>query len=274
MLQTLREIIKYEDAAGHGAAAFNVFGYEDAAAVISAAEQERRSVILMANKDAINHMPPEILGPLLINLAQRSSTPVGVHLDHATDLSVIRAAIDAGFTSVMFDGSQLSFEENAELTKQVVAIAEKKGVSVEAEIGAVGYSDPAISFQSAYTEPEDARAFVDATHVDALAVAVGTVHRMLRQTACLQFDRLLRIRGAVAVPLVIHGSSGVADGDLTKLVAYGAKKINLGTTLRLAFGQELRRQFDEDPAAYDRIKLFPRCMAAVQEKALEKIRLI
>ena len=274
MLSTLAYALQMAERGGRGLAAFNVFGYEDAAAVVHAAEKQARPVALMANKDAVAHMGIPVLACILRHVAQEAEVPVCVHLDHATELGTIQEAIAHGFTSVMFDGSQLTFEKNAELTCKVLDMAGPAGVSVEAEIGAVGYSDPSLVFKPRYTEPEEAEAFYRAAPVDALAVAVGTVHRMVAQEAALQFQRLKAIHTLVKVPLVIHGATGVPDQDLGKLVRCGAGKINLGTTLRLAFGRELRRQILDNPEEYDRIKLFGPCMEAVEEKAAQKLRLI
>ena len=274
MLYNLKDIIQIGSEKGYAIAAFNIFGYEDAVAVVEAAEELDRPVILMANRDAIEHMSVDIISDIMIKLAKKAQVPVCVHLDHAIHVEAIKDAIDAGFTSVMFDGSQLPFEENVAITKEVVAMAHAKNISVEAEIGAVGYSDPKIDFSPMYTEPEQAKEFAELTEVDALAVAVGTVHRMVTQNACLQFDRLKKIKEMVSTPLVIHGSTGVADEDLVKLVKCGVRKINLGTTLRLAFGNTLREQFKQDPKEFDRIKLFKKCMVVVKETAKEKIELL
>ncbi len=274
MLYNLKDIIRLVDEENRGIAAFNVFGYEDSQAVIDAAEEIGRPVILMANKDAVNHMGVEMIGEIMRHVGLGSKVPVAVHLDHATDLEIIGRAVACGYTSVMFDGSQLPFEENVEMTKKVARMAHEKDVSVEAEIGAVGYSDPAIKFNARFTEPQEAKRFADLTGVDALAVAIGTVHRMEMQKAELQFERLREIARQVDIPLVIHGSTGVTDEDLTKLVACGARKINIGTALRMEFGQTLRRQFEEDPKAFDRIKLFGPCMEAVKEKAVQKMQLL
>lgn len=274
MLNNLKEVIELAAHENSGLAAFNVFGYEDAKAVVLAAEALHRPVALMANKDAISHMGTRMIGMIMGEVADKAKVPVCVHLDHATELDVIAEAVDSGFTSVMFDGSQLSFEENVRITRQVAAMAHPVNISVEAEIGAVGYSDKTIAFHARYTEPDEAEAFYNATEVDALAVAVGTVHRMEEQGVQLQFERLRQIAELVHVPLVIHGSTGVADKDLTRLVQNGARKINLGTTLRMTFGNVLRQQFAEDPYVFDRIHLYKRCMDAVQEKAEEKIALL
>lgn len=274
MLDTLRHIIQIGEEQGHGTAAFNVFGYEDARAVINAAEALDRPVILMTNKPALAHMPVHLLGGMLIQMAREASVPVGIHLDHADDLEVIEAALQTGYSSVMIDASQLPFEENISRTKYVVEMARDFGAGTEAEIGAVGYSDAPDTYHARYTQPEEAQEFAGRTGVDALAVAVGTVHRMQTQTARLQFSLLERIHKAVNTPLVIHGSSGISDADLKKLVLCGVRKVNLGTTLRMAFGQELRRQIEADEKLFDRIVMFQSCMTQVEKKARQKIELL
>lgn len=275
MLATLKEILQEMDQRGKAVAAFNVYGYEDAKAVVLAAEALKCPVVLMANRVAVSHMNVRLMGVIMNEAAKAVSVSVGVHLDHAVDNRTIEEAICSGFyTSVMFDGSQLPYEKNVEITSKVVSLAHENGISVEAEIGSVGYSDPSVQAASRYTEPDEAKKFAKATQTDCLAVAVGTVHRMEYQGAVLQFDRLKEIRKAADVPLVIHGSTGVSDEDLCRLVDCGARKINIGTALRMGFGKQLRSQMEENPAAFDRITLFARCMQAVQAKAEEKIRLI
>lgn len=274
MLCTLQEVLQIALEKNQGLAAFNVYGFEDAYPVVKAAEERQAPVVLMTNKAAVDHMGVGILAALLLRIARDSSTHVCVHLDHGTDVPVIREAIEEGYTSVMFDGSQLPFDQNVAITKEVVCMAHARGISVEAEIGAVGFSDPSIEFVARYSNADEAKLFQEHTGIDALAVAVGTVHRMEEQGVALRFDLLREISHTVPVPLVIHGASGVTDGDLVRLIESGARKINLGTVLRIAFGTVLRSQFSQHPKEYDRIKLFPACMQAVYEKALQKITLL
>lgn len=271
MLCGLKEILALTQKGRSAVAAFNVYGFEDAHGVVQAASRLGRPVILMANRDAVGHMGADLICHILRREAQAATVPVCVHLDHAMEPAEIRQGIAAGFSSVMMDASARPYEENVALTRSVAEVAHPL-VGVEGEIGQVGYSD--LGTPSTFTAPEEAARFAADTGVDALAVAVGTVHRMQSQEACLQFELLEAIAQAVEVPLVIHGASGVADEDLRRLVAGGAQKINLGTALRMAFGHTLRRQLEEDPAAFDRIKLFPKCMKAVEETAAEKIKLV
>jgi len=270
MLVTLKEILQSERAC----AAFNVYGYEDSISIIRAAEAKNRPVILMTNTDAIRFIPIEAVGALLISLAKAAKVPVCVHLDHSKSIDDIKKAIDTGYTSVMYDGSQLDFDENVKNTLTVVKMAHERGVSVEAEIGSVGYSDPAVVAKAEYTNPDEAVLFAQKTGVDALAVSVGTVHRMKTKEAKLDFELLKTIRAMVSTPLVIHGSSGVALDDMKKLVEYGINKINIGTSLRLAFGNTLRKTINDNPAEFDRLKMFVNSMSAVEETVKEYLDIV
>lgn len=272
MIVSLKDI--FNDYPNKCVAAFNVHGYEDARAVIDAAESLGDPVILMTNKAAVAYMTIPVLASLLLEMADKATVPVCIHLDHATELDSIRKAVECGYTSVMFDGSQLPYEQNVELTGRVCDIAHPHDVSVEAEIGSVGYTDPAIAAQTVYTEPWEAERFHADTGADALAVSVGTVHRQVVQDAKLQFERLDAIRAATKVPLVIHGSSSVRDNELTMLARHGVKKINLGTCLRLCFGRELRRVLEEDSKIFDRLEMFRKVLPAVEEEARKKMLLL
>jgi fructose-bisphosphate aldolase class II len=156
----------------------------------------------------------------------------------------------------------------------VVKLAHACGVSVEAEIGSVGYTDAKMRAKAIYTDPSEAKIFAEQTGVDALAVAVGTLHRMQSQGANIQFDRLAAIREVVAVPLVIHGSTGVTDDDLARLAGYGVGKVNIGTALRMTFGRTIRQVMSDNPQEFDRIKMFKKPMQAVEAQAKNKFRIL
>lgn len=273
MLANMNQIFDFWGSKG-AVAGFNVFGYEDAVAVVRAAERLNAPVMLMTNRDCVRHMPLRFLAPLLLTVAKESKVPVAVHLDHSASVDTAITAIELGFNSVMFDGSQLPVEENIRETARLIEFAHSRNVSVEAEIGSVGYDDGAIQAVARLTTPEDVSTFMAGAPVDALAVAVGTVHRMVTQTANIDFDLLSKLSEKTDVPLVIHGSSGVPDDQLRKLALAGAKKINIGTNLRLAFGNTLRSQMEADPKVFDRLVLFKGCMQAVEEAALHKMELL
>jgi fructose-bisphosphate aldolase class II len=274
MLTDLTTVLEYGEKHNCAIAGFNVFGYEDARAVVKAAEHLEMPVILMANKVAVAHMPVRILGGIMTGVAQTVGVPVCVHLDHSDSLENIVKGIDAGFTSVMLDASRKSYDENAAMTKAVVQAAHEVGVSVESEIGSVGYSDSEDGVQTQYTDPETAKWFAEETGVDALAISIGNIHRMTTQTVHLQFDRLEKIRQLVHVPLVLHGSSGIPDDEIIRAVHSGIRKVNIGTALRMVFGTALREEMQKQPDEFDRIRLFGPCMQKVQAKAEEKMLLM
>jgi fructose-bisphosphate aldolase class II len=184
-------------------------------------------------------------------------------------------AIRAGYSSVMFDGSTLPIEENIEITKKLAEIAHQFEITIEGEIGSVGYNEPNHKVESIYTTPEEAKRFVDETGIDAVAVAIGTFHRMQAQGADIQYDRLKEIEELVDTPLVLHGSTGVHDEDLKKLsTEHRIAKVNIGTALRMAFGNTLRDEYNANPEEFDRIKMFKKPMQELKKVAMEKMMLL
>lgn len=274
MLVNMKEMVAKAADSNQAIPGFNVFGYEDAAMVIKVAEEIGAPVILMTNKDAVEHMDVKFYGALFGKMAEEAKVPVCVHLDHAKNLDIIERAIEGGYTSVMYDGSQLPFEENIENTKKAVEMAKAKDVSVEAEIGSVGYSDPNIQAKAVYTEPAEAKEFAEKTGVDALAVAVGTLHRMVVQNAEVQYDLLDEIEKVTNVPLVIHGSTGLKNEDLEKLAKTSVAKVNIGTALRMVFGNTMREEMNSNPEEFDRLKFFKKPMANIAEVIREKYALL
>lgn len=274
MLATLHNVLKRTKEEKYAVPAFNIYGYEDAKACIDAAETLKAPVILATNKVAIDHIPISVFGSMLVAMANEATVPVVVHLDHGADYEKIAQAIKAGYSSVMFDGSQLSLEENIAITKEVVQLAHAFGVSVEAEIGSVAYRDKYHHIKTKYTDPNEAYFFVKETGVDALAVSVGSLHRMETQDAEIKFDLIKEIEAVVDIPLVMHGASGIADEDLKKIAQTNFGKVNIGTALRKAFGHSLRKQIEQNPDVYDRMEFYPDAMDAVKQAAMHKIHLL
>ena len=269
MNSMLREAVKTKRIV----AAFNVFGYEDAKAVIDAATECNAPVILMTNRDAVEYIDVKYYAKLYGEMARDAQVPVCIHLDHAKNFNLIVKAMMVGYTSVMYDGSQLPIKENIKNTKEIVKIAKTLGISVEGEIGSVAYSDKQ-DIKSIYTEPEEAEYFAKETGVDALAVAIGTVHRMQKQEANIQYDRLEKIINLINTPIVIHGSTGVKDEDLIKLRGYNVGKVNIGTALRMAFFKSLKQEMELYPEVFDRTKLFKKPMEEVKKVAMDKMKLL
>lgn len=249
---------------------FNIFGYEDAIAVIEAAEEKQAPVLLMVNRAMADFMPPELCGPMLSGLAERSSARIAVHLDHAWDLSVLERALEGGFSSVMFDGSKKPLEENIKLTARAREIADRYGASLEGEVGTVPYSDLGETDVD-MTDAAEAGKFVEETGVDVLAVSVGNIHRLTVPTARIDFSRLREIEEVTSVPLVIHGVSGVPESEIRKLLPTGVVKFNIGTRLRMAFGKRLQNEFEKNPGQFDRLQLMQNVIPAVKNAAMESL---
>ncbi|GGM47288.1 fructose-bisphosphate aldolase [Longimycelium tulufanense] len=245
------EIVDAAARAGRGVGAFNVIQLEHAEALVAGAERAGAPVILQISHNCVRyHGALEPIGLATLAVARRSSVPVAVHLDHAEDAGLAHEAVELGFTSVMFDASKLEYGENVRATTEVVVHCHSRGVYVEAELGEVGGKD-GVHAPGARTDPERARSFVAATGVDALAVAVGSSHAMVTKNAALDFDLIGRLREAVPVPLVLHGSSGVPEADLTRAVAAGMTKVNIATSLNQAFTGAVRGYLDQYPDVVD-----------------------
>ncbi|KQS56975.1 fructose-bisphosphate aldolase [Geodermatophilus sp. Leaf369] len=236
---------------GRGLGAFNVVHLEQARAYESAAREAGVGVVLQLSENAVAHhggLTAYAAGVLA--LARGSDVPVAVHLDHAEDVDLVSAAVDLGFSSVMYDGSRLPYEQNLAATAGVVRACRSAGVDVEAELGEVGGKDGA-HHPTARTDPAEAAAFVAATGVDLLAVAVGSSHAMTDRDARLDVELVARLAAAVPVPLVLHGSSGVSDAGLVAAVAAGIVKVNVATHLNRVFTAEVRRVLAAEPTLVD-----------------------
>ena len=256
--------------------AFNANNLEQIQGIVEGAEEEKAPIILQASQGAINYAGLELISAMVITAAKKATIPISLHLDHGTDFNQNVMCLRAGFTSLMFDGSLLPFEQNVEITKKIVEIAHPVGVSVEAELGKVGGSEEALTkeeVESFMTNPEQAEKFVKLTEIDALAVSVGSVHRMKVQAAMLDIDRIARIRSLTSIPLVLHGSSGVTNESITKAINAGVCKINVATALNMAFMRSMSIALKETPDEIDPRKILRRSKEGVKKVVKEKIRL-
>lgn len=240
---TLREILKDTRERKYAVPAFNFNGYEDAQGMINSAIKMQSPVILMASMGAVKYIGLRQTVGMIRGMAESADIPVCLHLDHATDMTLLKEAVIAGFTSVMIDASRETYEENIRITKEAVEYAHKYGCSVEAELGRIGGREEHVvvdDAQSALTDPEKAGEFAAATGVDALAVAIGTAHGFYKSTPKLDFPRLEKIAALTDCPLVLHGGTGVPEEDFVKCVEYGMSKINVGTEFKAAYTTALR----------------------------------
>jgi len=234
-----------------GAAAFNVIQVEHAQAIVAGALRAGAPVILQLSENAVRyHGALRPIAAAARAVAELAETPVALHLDHATDAGLVHEAVALGFGSVMYDASALGYEDNVAATAEVVRFCHDHEVWVEAELGEIGGKD-GVHAPGARTDPDEAAAYVTATGVDGLAVAVGTSHAMLTRDAALDLPLITALRETVPVPLVLHGSSGVADADLTAAVDAGMTKINIATQLNKVFTGAVRERLTADPALVD-----------------------
>ena len=260
-------------AADTGIGAFNVIHLETAEAIVAAAERAELPVILQISQNCVAyHGGLEPIGLACLSVAHASSARVAVHLDHAEDESLARQAVDLGFGSVMFDAATLGYEDNVDATLRVVDYAHANDVYVEAELGEIGGKDGAHA-PGVRTDPREAERFVAETGVDALAVAVGSSHAMATREASLDLDLIARLHGALDVPLVLHGSSGVPDETIVAAIGAGMTKINVSTHLNRFFTEAIREYLAANPEVVDSRKYVRAGRDALSGEAERLLRL-
>lgn len=267
---TLTEVLTPALQGHYAVAGLVVLGWEDARAFVEAADETGLPVILQAGPGCRRYMPVPVLGAMFRHLAEQARVPVVCHIDHAMTLEECARGIDHGFTSVMIDGSALALDDNIALTARVCDIAHMANVSVEGEVGIVGYAD---GRPSQATSPEEARRFADETGVDALAISIGNVHLQTEKSNGIDFDALKAIEDVTRLPLVLHGGSGIPAEIRRKLARETrVKKFNIGTELRMAFGAALRQSVDSQPDVFDRNQLLGPTIAVLRNSAASIMR--
>ena len=304
MLVTLKEILQDAQKKKYAVPAFNVDNLEMVQAVTDAANEARARVIIATSESSLTYAGFENLRALVYLAAEKEGI-FALHLDHGKNMDTIKRCIEGGWTSVMFDGSTLPYKENTAKTKQVVAWAHKRNVSVEAEIGALRTDEDLTkegTREALFTDPEQAEMFVKETGIDALAISIGTEHGPFKSVGKtkLDFKRLAEIKKRVSIPLVLHGASGipkkiltiahnqcesmhdcvrldgargVSDAAIRKAISLGIRKINIGTDMRLAFTAGLRRALLEHTTVSDERELLKEARSLIKEVALQKIQL-
>ncbi len=298
MFVTNRDLLLPAMREAYAVGAFNISNLESLLAVVEAAIEEKSPVIVAVTPSSIKYAGLAYIEKMVKTAAESAPVPTSLHLDHGKDVETVSKCIEAGFTSVMIDGSHLKFEENAALTKCVVDLAHPKGISVEAELGRLaGIEESTVEEKEAVlTDPDAAKEFIERTGVDALAVAIGTSHGAykFKGEPKLDFERLEAIRKKVKVPLVLHGASGVPSWIVEKAMKYGAElggakgipdehikkaislgitKINIDTDLRLAFTGTVREILATSPKQFDPRKILGPAKEAIKEVVKGKMRL-
>jgi fructose-bisphosphate aldolase class II len=255
-------------------AAFNVITLEHAEAIVWAAEECGLPVIVQLSENSIRyHRHGEAIAAAIVALADQSTTPVVLHLDHITDEALAKKTAEWGFSSLMWDASTRPYDDNVASTRHMVDWGTTAGVWVESELGEVGGKDGAHA-PGVRTHPHEARAFVDATGVNALAVAVGSSHAMQEKTAALDIDLIRAIAAEVDVPLVLHGSSGVPDDTLAAAVAAGMRKINIGTALNLSMTATIRTVLTDNQTVSDPRKYLEPARLATIDTVSHLLRIV
>ncbi len=274
-LYTLTEVLRDAKEKGYAVGAFNANNMEIVQAVIDAAEEEKAPVILQASQGALKYAGIELVVAMVKAKAERARVPIALHLDHGTSRTQVMQCIREGFTSVMFDGSAYTLEENIHLTREIVELSRSVGVSVEGELGRIGGTEDDITVdqrEALFTDPREAKTFVKNTSVDALAVAIGTAHGPYKGEPALDFDRLRSIQKEVDMPLVLHGASGLSDESISNAVGMGVCKVNIDTDLRQVFTGTVREFLQNNPREYDPRKFLKPAREQTKNKVQEKIR--
>ena len=256
---------------GKAVAALNFYNAETLIAHLRAAKASNESIILQTTEATINYLGLRMIVGMATAAADQLEQPVALHLDHGNSYELAARCVDAGYTSVMIDGSKMSFADNCTVTRRVVELAHPAGISVEGELGHVGQnSEVPTQF---FTEPSDAARFVSETNVDALAVAIGTAHGFYKGEVKLDFARLQEINAAISdTPLVLHGGSGISAELLQKSIACGIRKVNFGTELKNAFTRAIKTSLSSSDDI-DLRRTFAPAIAAVEEISRSKIRI-
>ncbi|MFW5980486.1 MAG: class II fructose-bisphosphate aldolase [Halanaerobiaceae bacterium] len=275
-LVTTKEMLIKAREESYAVGAFNANNIEMAQGIVSAAEEEEAPVIIQVSQSGGQYAGFEELGAVVKILARKARVPVALHLDHGTEYKYNLLSLRYGFTSLMFDGSQLDFEENIKITSQIVKAAHSADIPVEAELGKIPKNPDEFSLDELkqfMTEPEEALEFVRRTGVDSLAVSVGSMHKMTIQEAKLDIERIKKIKETVTVPLVLHGASGVTDESVVKAIKAGISKVNVHTHIAKGFTGEVRKTLNDNPEMVDLRKYLADGREQLKNEVKQKMRI-
>ncbi len=273
-----KEMLKEAQKGRYAVGAFNANNMEIIQAIVETAEEEKAPVILQASQGAIKYAGLDSIVAMVKVMAEKAKVPVALHLDHGTDYYQNIKCLRAGFTSLMFDGSKLPFDENVKMTKKVVEMAHACDIPVEAELGQIGKmgdsDEPGVALErvkESMAVPEEAVKFVELTEIDFLAAAVGTIHGCRTPFAKLDIPRIERIRELTGVPLVLHGASGANDEEIKKGIAAGICKINIDTRIRMKFTEKMREIIKTNTEEIDPRKILGPAKEAAKEIIRDRI---
>ncbi|OEF99857.1 fructose-1,6-bisphosphate aldolase, class II [Vulcanibacillus modesticaldus] len=275
-LVSMTEMLKKAKEGKYAVGQFNMNNLEFTQAIVEAAVEENSPVILGVSEGALRYMGLEYTVAMAKAAAEKADIPIALHLDHGSSFEVAMKLIGAGFSSVMFDGSHYSYEENVKLTKKVVEAAHAMGVSVEGELGTIGGTEDDVSVaeeDALLANPVEAVQFYKETNVDALAIAVGSAHGVYKGEPKIRFDIIDAVSKEIDIPLVLHGGSGIPDETIKKAISYGIGKINVNTENQIAMTEKIREIFANDSKVYDPRKYLGPAREAIKEVVRDKIRL-
>lgn len=274
MLMNMKELLAVANENNFAVPAFNISDYSMFNGIMEASEEKNAPVIIAIHPDELSHIGTDMV-KAIIEKAHKATVPVCIHLDHGASFEQVMTAIQAGFTSVMIDGSSLPFEENIEACKKVAEAAHAVNVSVEGELGTIGSTDAEAGANVIiYTNPDDAVKFVEASGVDTLAIAIGTSHGIYPKGMKpeLKLDLLKEIKSKVSIPLVLHGGSNNPDAEIGQSVTLGVNKINISSDIKVAYYDKMREVL-ADKGLREPNTIQPPCIAAMKEVAFHKIEL-
>jgi fructose-bisphosphate aldolase, class II len=276
MLITGTPLLAVANANNFAVPAFNISDWAMSQGIFEICEEKGAPVIIAIHPDELAHIGVDLM-PAIVQRAHKSSVPVTIHLDHGTTYQHILSAIQCGFTSVMFDGSMLSFEQNISLTRQAAEAAHAVGLSIEGELGTIGKTDGEAEDGAAtivYTDPDDAVQFVNETGVDSLAIAIGTCHGIYPawMKPEIKLDLQEKIKAKVSIPLVLHGGSANPDDEIAGSVKRGMNKINISSDIKVAYHQKMREVL-VDEGLREPLSIQPPSIAAMKVTAAHKIDL-
>ena len=264
-----REMLNKAQREGYAVPAFNIHNLETLQVVVETAAELKSPVILAGTPSTIDYAGGEYIVAMAEVAAKKHDIPIAIHLDHFEKIDEIKHYVNIGFKSTMIDASHESFEDNVAIVKKVVEYAHKYDSTVEAELGRLGGQEDDLIVDekdTKYTNPQQAKEYVERTGIDSLAVAIGTAHGLYKGEAKLDLDRLAEIRAMVEVPLVLHGASDVPDELVKKAISLGICKVNVATDLKIPFSDAVKKYFIENPDAND-----PRKYMAPGKEAMKKI---
>ena len=269
MIVSTREMLNKAQREGYAVPAFNIHNLETLQVVVETAAELKSPVILAGTPSTISYAGGEFIVSMAEVAAKKYDIPIAIHLDHFEVIDEIKHFIDLGFKSAMIDASHESFEDNIAIVKKVVEYAHKYDATVEAELGRLGGQEDDLIVDekdTKYTNPQQAKEYVERTGIDSLAVAIGTAHGLYKGEAKIDFDRLKEIRDMVDVPLVLHGASDIPDELVKRAIALGVCKVNVATDLKIPFSDAVKKYFIENPDAND-----PRKYMTPGKEAMKKV---